>query len=54
MGFDLDDEELEMTRVKLHKLKPFKIDKKDVKNEDVDKFKDLSSNKLKEEKNNGK
>lgn len=51
MGFDLDDDELEMTRVKLHHLKP---KEKDVKNEEVDKFKDLSSNKLKEEQNNGK
>lgn len=54
MAFDLDDEELEMTRVKLHHLEPRKTGKKDVKNEEVDKFKDLSSNNLKEEQNNGK
>ena len=45
MAFDLDDEELEMTRVFIHHLPP-----KDVKNGDnVDKFKILSSNKINKE-----
>lgn len=53
MAFDLDDEELEMTRVKIHHLKP-KKENKDVKIKEVDKFENLSSNKLKGEKKNGK
>lgn len=50
MAFDLDDEELEMTRVFIHHLPP-----KDVKNGDnVDKFKILSSNKINKEVKNEK
>lgn len=51
MAFDLDDEELEMTRVYINQLEP---KNKDVKNNSIDKFNYLSSNKLKEDKENGK
>lgn len=50
MAFDLDDEELEMTRVYLNHLPPKDVNKK-VSN---DKFKTLSSNKLNKEDKNEK
>lgn len=50
MAFDLDDEELEMTRVFINHLPPKDVKKKDKGN----KFNDLSSNKTDREDRNEK